>query len=428
MNSNSTLRSYYGWSIFGRYGFIILLAALALSILLGWEELTFVIVSCLIILLFSYLWAKWSLKSFILTESIPQREIFPDQEITIEYCLHNQKLLPVPWLHLVTEGVQRYIRKEPGEAKPDEEPAHKQEKSIYKIGWLSGSELAVLRQVITLHRRGIYKINVSQALSGDPFSLFSSELPLQGCTEVTVYPRLLDMVWPEFGVKSPNGNISDRNFVFTDPAYRTGLRDYLPSDSLRNINWAASARFQALKSNLPEGKAVAKCLIFLYWNKPELQDQPEEERNLAWELLLSSIASLIVHLSSQDKEWDFVTNVAVPTPNHQTGLQTGPQAPAATSPAQKIRRLLGHLAGADINHPLVDPFVVFQQTKAQAGLTLIIFAPEYNARLADTLPKLGKFRDIKWFVLKEPPPDADKVILLWPGWDQNPELKRQLCG
>lgn len=425
MKKNNKVHEYYGFSVFGKYGLAVQGILFALSIFFQWVELIWVLVSCLVILIVSRLWARWSLDGFNLSESVSNREVFPEEEITIELHIHNEKLLPMPWVHLVNEGMQRYVVKEELDLSiSDEEQVNKQEDNIYKVGWISGKEKVLLRHITKLTRRGVYKVSTSKAVSGDPFSLFFSERAFQGFTEVIVFPRILDFVWPEFGIKSPNGNISDNNFLFTDPAYKTGLRDYFPSDSLKSINWVASARFQALKSNMYEGKVVSKCLIFLDGGSLRKTIWDKEKRELAWELLLSGIASLSLHLSSSDKEWDFITDV-VDIAQKQHAWQSGIY---STNPSQKIRQLFVKLAKTDINHPLTDPLGLFKQTSVRSSLTLFIFSAEYNSDVASKILKMGKYRQIKWFVLDKSANDGEEIIPLKPGWDEDLQLRQQLCG
>jgi hypothetical protein len=425
VKKDNKVHEYYGFSVFGKYGLAGLGILFAISILFQWKELILVLVSCLVIFVVARLWAGWSLYRFKISESISNREVFPEEDISIEIHLQNEKLLPMPWVHLVTEGIQRYITKEELDLSIlDDDQDRKLSDNIYKVGWISGREKVLLRHITKLPRRGIYKVSTSKAVSGDPFSLFLSERTFKGFTEVIVYPRILDFTWPEFGIKSPNGNISDNNFVFTDPAHRIGLRDYQPSDPLKSINWVASARFQTLKANLYEGKSVAKCLIFLDGGSLKKTEWDKEKRDLAWELLLSGIASFSLNLSTSDKEWEFITDVIDKAQKHH-GRQSDIN---STSQSHKIRQLLVKLARTDINYPLTDPLNLFMRTSIRSGYTLFIFSSEYNPDLESSIQKLGKFKQIKWFVLEEHANDGEETIPLRPGWDKDLLLKQQLCG
>ena len=425
MKKKLKIEPFYGSSVFGKHGFAGLGILLVLSILLEWPELIWVLISCLVILIISRFWARQSLAGFALAESVPVREVFPGEEVAIEFQIHNQKRLPLPWAHLETDGLQRYVVNRDSDGMvPEEDPsAHAAQRIIYKLGWISGNEKVLLKSIAKLPRRGIYKVSASKAVTGDPFSLFCSERILQGSIEVIVYPRLLDFIWQELGIKSPNGNISDNNFVFTDPAYKIGLRDYLPSDSLKSINWAGSTRFQTLKSNLLEGKAVSRSLIFLDGESLMKTDWDGNKRDLAWELLLSGIASLAFFLSSSDKEWDFITDVVDNAPKN-----CGWQPYLSTSPAHKARQLLVRLAGIDANHPLADPLALFKKASNRSGLTLIVFSSQYNPCLASAIEKAGKFRQIRWLVLDKPDDSGDDVVPLRLGWDEDLKLKQLLCG
>ncbi|NLI91130.1 MAG: DUF58 domain-containing protein [Peptococcaceae bacterium] len=424
MKGTSKVHVHNGSLVFGKYGLAGLGILLFLSILLAWTELIWVLMSCFIILIISRFWTRWSLEKFTLSEFIPVREVFPEEEVAIEFHLQNRKRLPIPWVHLKTEGIQRNIVQKEAELSCSEvDLSQPPEDQIYKVGWISGREKVSYKQQTKLFKRGVYKVSASKIVSGDPFSLFRSERDLSGFTEVIVYPRLLAFNWPEFGIKSPNGDLADNNFIFTDPAYKAGLRDYLPSDSLKNINWAASARFQVLKSNLLEGKAVSRTFIYLNEKSLKQSKWEREKRDFAWELLISGVASLAMYLSSSGKEWDFITDAGAEnqkTPAWSTG-------PYSTSPSQKTRQLLINLARKDIHLPVTDPMDLFKHIGVRSG-TLVVFSARYNTNLAGKIQATGKFRQIKWLVLEDSACYGDEIISLKPGWNEDLKLKQLLCS
>ena len=59
----------------------------------------------------------------------------------------------------------------------------------------------------------------------------------------------------------PLGERKGRDRIFEDPLRFAGLRDYRPGDSLRRIDWKASARRQALQSRVYEPSSTLHLLV-----------------------------------------------------------------------------------------------------------------------------------------------------------------------
>lgn len=440
MNGKEQIKEFYGSSVFSKYGLVALPCLLILSFIYGLKELVWISLSCFVILLFSRIWAARSLKDLVITESIPMREVFHGEEIQVRFEVHNNKRLPVAWLNLETgdfqkENEERLRREEEdGRRKPEIietksnyviEVEKESASRLFEIGWISGQESLTVQQSLKGLSRGVYKVGTSKIRSGDPFLLFCCEQPHMGSTEVLVYPPLLDFPWPDFGRKYPNGNIADKNVVFTDPAYKIGIKDYEPSDSLRSINWAASARYQALKTNIPEGKAVSRCVIFLDATNFEHGNYLKGRADLAWELLVSGVASLAFHLSSLNKEWSFATNVLEEKAQKNQRYVTGSN---STSSHHQLRSLLVRLACLDLAPSKIAPDNL-QRVKGQSGVTLILFSVVYDPILQAKLLQTTPFKQIKWFVLEENPiSEGMDVYALRPGWADDGDLYKQLIG
>lgn len=423
MNGKKQIKEFYGSSVFSKYGVMALPCLLILSFIYGLKELVWISLSCFVILLFSRIWAARSLKDLVITESIPTREVFHGEEIQVRFEVHNNKRLPVAWLNLETGDFQKENEERLSNSviEAEKESASR----LFQIGWISGQESLTVQQSLKGLRRGVYRVGTSKIRSGDPFLLFCCEQSLVGSTEVLVYPPLLDFSWPDFGRKHPNGNIADQNVVFTDPAYKIGIKDYEPSDSLRSINWAASARYQSLKTNIPEGKAVSRCVIFLEGTNLIHGNCLKREADLAWELLVSGVASLAFHLSSADKEWSFATNVREIKAQQDQSYVIGSN---STSSHHQLRSLLARLACLELAPGKMAPEYL-QRVKGQSGVTLILFSVAYDPILQAKLLQTTQFKQIKWFVLEENPmSEGMNVYTLRSGWAEDEDLYKKLIG
>src|SRR5439155_19960951 len=80
---------------------------------------------------------------------------------------------------------------------------------------------------------------------------------------IFAYPRRSTVLGLGLPAERPFGERRGFNRLFEDPARPSGLREYRPGDSLRRIDWKASARSQALQSRVYEPSSTQHLLVAL---------------------------------------------------------------------------------------------------------------------------------------------------------------------
>ncbi len=101
----------------------------------------------------------------------------------------------------------------------------------------------------TCSKRGFYTINRIDAVSNDMF-LSSSLVQVIPCSlSLSVYPRYLHTEAFDILFRQMFGTILARRVINEDPFEFRGIREYQPFDSLRSVNFKASAKTGALKVN-----------------------------------------------------------------------------------------------------------------------------------------------------------------------------------
>ena len=177
-----------------------------------------------------------------------------------ELCerVENRKLLPLPALKVKFQ-VSRELQFE------DEEGVSSVTDQYYRNDVLSVRPFMrhVRRLRFRCKKRGYYWINGLDVVAGTLF--LSGELPrsLESETRLYVYPRL----WrsPEFSrlLQRLNGEILSRRHMLEDPFEFRGIREYSPWDTMRDINWKATARTGDLKVNMKNYTAQKAVRIFV---------------------------------------------------------------------------------------------------------------------------------------------------------------------
>lgn len=90
--------------------------------------------------------------------------------------------------------------------------------------------------------RGKFTLGPATLVSGDPFGIFRLQRPVEGTSEVLVYPRTTPL--PAFALPSaelPGGqDVKSRAYHVTPNV--SSIRDYQPGDSFNRIHWRSTAR------------------------------------------------------------------------------------------------------------------------------------------------------------------------------------------
>jgi len=90
--------------------------------------------------------------------------------------------------------------------------------------------------------RGKFTLGPATLVSGDPFGIFRLQRPVEGTSEVLVYPRTTPL--PAFTLPSaelPGGqDVKSRAYHVTPNV--SSIRDYQPGDSFNRIHWRSTAR------------------------------------------------------------------------------------------------------------------------------------------------------------------------------------------
>jgi uncharacterized protein (DUF58 family) len=198
---------------------------------------------------------------------------FPGETILVHLEIRNGSLLPAIWLR-----VQDFYPIEVAETN-----------SFSQVISLGPHEKARLSYNLRTHKRGYYTIGPLHISSGDLLGM-SAERESEGATDhLTVYPRVIALSEVKLPSQSPMGTMRHKQPIFEDPTRPMGKRDYQTGDSLRRIDWKASATAGRLQTKLFEPSIALETTIFLNIN---LQDYQLRTRFDATELAIITAASL----------------------------------------------------------------------------------------------------------------------------------------
>lgn len=114
---------------------------------------------------------------------------------------------------------------------------------------LSSYQMVKRRFDIVASRRGYYTIKKADLMTGDLFGKYRFLMDLPVSASLYVYPRLVSDTELSVPFRRMMGEILSKERLMEDPFLIRDIRDYMEYDSLKTINWNASAKSGELKVN-----------------------------------------------------------------------------------------------------------------------------------------------------------------------------------
>lgn len=201
---------------------------------------------------------------------------FLGEKISVKIFVDNTSFIPVPWLQL-DESIATELR------------GGREMKQAFTLAGRSSKSFSY---DIRAMRRGYYQLGPGQIAVGDLFGFKENKSRLPP-NYLTIYPRIVPISRMPTQAKLPFGTIRTNQRLFRDTSQPVGVRKYQPGDSLRHINWKASAHADDLLVKAYQPVMSLDTMILVNLNVEEFSarnriDGPE------WAIILA--ASLATYL------------------------------------------------------------------------------------------------------------------------------------
>lgn len=291
-----------------------------------------------------------------------QRRAFLYERVTVTLELFNPHWLPIPWLQFTENLPMELIV-----------PSHY--RAVTTLGPYGRRQF---QYTLNTDHRGYYHIGPLHLRSGDLIGL-NEELNTEGgADELIVYPRIIPLTKVPLPSRSPLGTLRHTQPIFEDPSRVRGKRDYVAGDSLRRVDWKATATLGRLQVKQFEPSIALETAIFLNLNAEEYEPRTRLD---ATELAIVVAASLANWISGQRQSVGLFVNGADPI-----GLEEKPRA----LPPRKGRAHLIHILEvlARIRSTRLGPFVQLLQQEVPHlpwGTTLILISGSLDDMMFDEI-------------------------------------------
>ncbi|MDE6889647.1 MAG: DUF58 domain-containing protein [Eubacterium sp.] len=253
-----------------------------------------------IYLLQRVLYAKFWNKNLTVAIRFSQDAIYEQEEGELCETIVNQKWLPLPMLRVKFETDRHLDFMQEGNIAVTDR--------CYKsdIFAVMMCQKIVRRLKFKGKRRGFYAISQIAVDSTDIFmeKHLAVELPCNAC--IYVYPGQADVRRLLIPFQKMMGDILTRRYTYEDPFEFQGIRPYEPFDSMRDVNWKATARTGELRTNL-HGYTVRQevCLLLNLESEsmieyPQLREESIRIANSLSEMFLSQGIPVGIYSNAKD--------------------------------------------------------------------------------------------------------------------------------
>lgn len=223
------------------------------------------------ILLFvvSYLWSRLSADNLVVERSSPEGQYQVGDAFEEHFTIENRSWIPLPLIELTDySNLPGY---NPG-----------------RVFSLKGRRSRRWTSRGRFKQRGLFTFGPVDLRYGDPFGLFTRTLRVPGSRSVVVYPVVRPVGALDALAPSTAGDEQPRGRVLDIPPNATTIREYVPTDSVKRIHWASSARLARLMSRSFETREGGDAWIVLdMQTSVHAGDAPESTLEYAMSLAAS---------------------------------------------------------------------------------------------------------------------------------------------
>jgi uncharacterized protein (DUF58 family) len=229
----------------------------------------------------SVLGAWWGRRSLAQVQHKRQfnERAFLGEKIKISLQVQNQGLLPVVWMS-VQDSLPVALSTTPFF------------QQVFSLGPRAKTHFDY---TVYANKRGYYPIGPLFVAGGDILGL---NLPLRFENKpeyLTVYPKIIPLTSMKIPLRSPQGTLRHTLPIFEDPTRVFSKREYMAGDSLRRVDWKASASSGSLQVKLFEPSIALETLIFLDLNSDDYHYKRHIEATELAIVIAASVAAWVTN-------------------------------------------------------------------------------------------------------------------------------------
>jgi len=203
---------------------------------------------------------------------------FLGEDVTVRLVVRNRGWLPMAWLRIY-------------ESLPVELSIPNAVNQVITLGVHSQSTIIYRLQS---RKRGYYPIGPLFTFTGDLLGLSREQQEQGEVDHLTVYPNIIPLTRPSLPSRSPQGTLRSYQPLYEDPSRVLSKRDYVAGDSLRRVDWKASAVLGRLQVKQFEPSIALETAIFLDLNNSGYDPHHRIDSTELAIVIAASLASWVI--------------------------------------------------------------------------------------------------------------------------------------
>lgn len=321
-------------------------------------------------------WSNHLFDRVSLTRSLGERRTFVDEPVNLHVELENRKPLPLPWYewrlavadHTAIDGEALAASASPGFSFLRRRGA---------IGWY---EKQAWDFSLSISERGYHQYGGATISSADILGIFPRQYEDRDLDHLVVFPRVYALSDLGIDAERPFGEMRGRIRMYEDPLRIAGLREFRPGDSLRRVDWKATARRGDLTSRIYDPAASRQVYIMV--NIDTLTHAWEGYLKDELERTVSTAASVAVWAAGQKHAVGLLANGSFPEADRPIRLPP-------SSAREQVTRILEALAMVQpLTLNVLAETIHRESGKIPIGSTIVVVASLVPDSLAGALLRL----------------------------------------
>ena len=225
------------------------------------------------------------------------KEIFEGEHGRLVETITNAKRLPLPMIKCKFLTSRNLMF--------DNSTSNQNTDNYYRndVFTLGGREKLTRTIAFKAHKRGLYNIKNAELVGTDMFFTLETVVMYKLYDEIYVLPCPFDTSEFRNSLQWINGEIKSKAHLIEDPFEFRGIREYQPYDSMKSINWKATARTGELRVNMRDFTSQKVVRIFL-----NLEDSGVIKLTDACEVAIKLAAGLVKNFTEEDMEYALYSN------------------------------------------------------------------------------------------------------------------------
>ncbi|WP_127531560.1 DUF58 domain-containing protein [Paenibacillus kobensis] len=234
----------------------------------------FILIGIIVIYIQHVIFRKLALRRLTYDRQFDRTVCFEGDEVRMVETIGNEKRFPLPWLRVesLLSSSLRFGADPSANLDISTGQFMQNHKSFFSL--MPWRRIRRSHRV-TAARRGVYTLSTVTLTAGDLFGISAEAKQFTFTERIIVYPLPVMPDDLELPARSWQGELSVKRWVVEDPFRRIGVRPYRPTDSLRFVNWNATARTGQLQVHQLDTTADYAVLVVL-----NVEDHADVWRNI----------------------------------------------------------------------------------------------------------------------------------------------------